>query len=89
MFRGKSSCSNFSLLTEPLADLINKAMTITHLSCLSNTLRYIDLHDKQTILDKSIPFTDPPALLFNIPTSNNKYVKIIIRVLYKVENNYI
>jgi len=77
-FSGKLSCSDFSLLAELMADVINKVMTTNRLSCLLKTSRYIDLHDKPCILDESIPFTNPPKLLFKIPTPNDKYTDLYV-----------
>ena len=61
-----------------MADVINEVMKTNHLLCLSNTLRYINLHDKLTVLDNSIPFTDPSALLYQIPTLNDKYTDLYV-----------
>ena len=40
-FGGKSSCSLFSLLAEPMADIMNKALNLDRLSTLHKTLSFI------------------------------------------------
>ena len=61
-----------------MADLMNKAMKTNRLSCLSNSSRYVDLHDEPILLDKSISFVNPPTLLFNIPTHYDKYTDLYV-----------
>ena len=75
-FSSKSSCSNFSLLAEPMADLMNKALNTNHLQALLNTLNYINYHEEPLIFPESIPFTSTLKLIFNLDTGQDTFVNL-------------
>jgi hypothetical protein len=77
-FGGKSSCSNFSLLAKPMADLINEAYSTNHLQGLSKPLCYIAYNEDPEVLDDNIPFKLAPILLFDIPTMSKKMVDLYV-----------
>ena len=77
-FGGKSSYSNFSLLTEPMVDLINESLNIGRLSALYSTSKYIKYHEALQLLPDSIPFTAASDLLFLIATYKDRFVDLYI-----------
>jgi len=77
-FGDKSSCSNFSLIAEPMADLMNEVLNTNHLQALHSTSNYIQYHDPPILLDSNIPFTPADEPLFEIPTLNNKLIDLYV-----------
>ena len=73
-FGGKSLCSNFSLIAEPMANLMNEVLNTNHLQALHSTSNYIQYHDPPILLDSNIPFTPADEPLFEIPTLNDRLV---------------
>ena len=68
-FSKKSSCSNFSLLAEPMADLMNEALNTSYLSALLEDSLYSEFYENPSLLDKSIHFEEALKLLFPILTN--------------------
>jgi len=75
-YRGKSSCRNFSLIAEPIADIMNEAINNNRLAILSETSEYIAYYDAPSLLLDNIPFNSALDLLFPIPTHRDAYVNL-------------
>ena len=78
IFGGKSSYSNFSLITESIADVINKAFNSNYLQALHSPSNYLWYHDTPSILPSSLPFARANELLFNILIMNNKFIDLYV-----------
>ena len=77
-FRGKSSCCNFSVLVEPMADIMNEALYTNWLQALHSPSPYLEFYKKQIILPSDIPFAPSTPLLFEINTKKDRFVDLYI-----------
>ena len=77
-FGSKSSYSNFSLLVEPMVDLMNKVLNTNYLQALSNTSNYINHYKEPQIFLESILFTPTLKLIFDLDTGQDNFINLYI-----------